>query len=68
MALRRGKKTRLREEREEEILREVKDGKLVYNLSSVVIPDCAYLFLSLGSSFVPSKIRSKHDDVYDIIV
>ena len=28
--------------------------------------DCAYLFLSQGSSFVASKIGSKHDDGYDI--
>lgn len=44
----------------------IKRSNLVHNLSSVEVPDSAYAFLALGSSFVPSKTGTKHDDVYDI--
>ena len=44
----------------------IKQSNLVHNLSSVEVPDSAYAFLALGSSFVPSKMGTKHDDVYDI--
>lgn len=44
----------------------IKKSNLVYNMSSEEVPDSAFAFLALGSSFVPSKIGSKHDDIYDI--
>ena len=38
---------------------------LVVNLTDIVLPDCALLYLSKGSSFVPAVPASKHDIVYD---
>ena len=43
----------------------IKDSNLVHNFSSMDVPDEAYLFLSLGSSFIPAAMSKKHDDVYD---
>ena len=46
-------------------VKSIKDSGLVVNFSDEVIPDCAYLYLSKGSSFVPSVSASKHDIVFD---
>ena len=48
-----------------EDIENIKSGNLVHNLSDFDIPDDAYLFLSLGSSFIPSKVGKKHDDIFD---
>ena len=47
-------------------IQSIKESNLVHNFSSLKVPDSAYMFLALGSSFVPSKCGSKHDDIYDI--
>jgi hypothetical protein len=44
---------------------EIKKSNQVINLSSVDVPDDVYLYLSLGSTFVPHKKPSQHDLVYD---
>ena len=42
----------------------LKDG-LVVNLTDIIIPDGAILFLSKGNSFVPATPVSKHDIIFD---
>ena len=43
----------------------IKAQGLVVNLTDNAIPDCALLYLSNGSSFVPAIPTSLHDIVYD---
>ena len=42
-------------------IEEIKKSNLVRNFSGFEIPDSAYLYLALGSGFVPAKIAQKHD-------
>jgi hypothetical protein len=46
-------------------VQKIKDSNLVHNFTDVVVPDDVYLYLSLGSTFVPSTMSGKHDDIYD---
>ena len=43
----------------------VKSSGLVINLTDIVVPDGAYLYLSKGNSFVPAVPASKHDIIFD---
>ena len=47
------------------IVEEIKNNNLVHNFSSQDIPDEAYLYLSLGSTFAPVKDVKRHDHDYD---
>ena len=46
-------------------IREIKSTNQVINLSSMEVPDDVYLYLSLGSTFVPHRKPSDHDLIYD---
>ncbi|KAL5258790.1 hypothetical protein ACHWQZ_G009299 [Mnemiopsis leidyi] len=59
---------RRRQEKEDELtarIKEIKQNNQVINLSSVEVPDDVYLYLALGSTFVPHKKPSAHDLIYD---
>ena len=46
-------------------INKIKESNLVRNFSSIEIPDSAYLYLALGSGFVPAKTAEKHDYIFD---
>ena len=63
------KNAKKREKKRDEVkaqIQTIKSSNLVHNFSSMEVPDSAYMFLALGSLFVPSNSGSKHDDIYDI--
>lgn len=65
----RSKNAKKREKKRQEVItqiQEIKSSNLVHNFSSMDVPDSAYMFLALGSSFVTAKVGCKHDDIYDI--
>ena len=47
-------------------IKEIKDSNVVINLSNKDIPDEAYIYLSHGLNFVPSKPASKEDIKFDL--
>ena len=54
-----------RHEKVQEEIQKIKDSNLVKNFSSEEIPDEAYLYLSLGSTFSSTVPPKKHDYVFD---
>ena len=70
---RRRKKTRLRRlsqkvkkcEKLKEEVESIKSSNLVQNFSDCEVPDVAYLYLALGSTFAPVRNVHKHDHVFD---
>jgi hypothetical protein len=44
---------------------QIKANNLVHNFSSLDIPDEAYLYLVLGSTFAPVKDVTRHDHSFD---
>ena len=46
-------------------IKQIKSSNQVVNFTTVEVPDAAYLYLSLGSTFVPYKKVNKHDLLYD---
>ena len=43
----------------------MKSSGLVINLTDIEVPYGAYLYLSKGNSFIPSRPAAKHDIIFD---
>ena len=61
----RAKVTAGKKEKQKLELEKIKSSNLVLNFSNEDIPDEAYFYLALGSTFVPTKRHDKHDYMYD---
>ena len=55
----------IKKKKSDDLVKEIKDNNLVHNFSKEEIPDAAYIFLALGSNFVPTRNIKSHDHVFD---